>query len=87
MQPGERWIAHIPEEGGHVAVVYLGVARSLVIPEGGGEDLLIPHACIKLPDGREMVIAEAALVRCIVDGDEPANASDGWCGEPVKGRN
>lgn len=54
MQPGERWIAHIPEEGGHIAVVYLGVAPSLIIPEGGGQDLVIPQARVMLPDDREV---------------------------------
>jgi hypothetical protein len=77
MEPGERWIAHIPEEGGHVAVVYLGVAPSLVIPEGGGQDLMIPQARVMLPDDREVFIAEAALVRRVVDADEPDGDSGG----------
>jgi ribose 1,5-bisphosphokinase PhnN len=71
MQPGERWIAHIPEAGGHVAVIYMGVAPSLVIPEGGGEDLVIPQARVLLPDDREVFIVEAALVRRVEAADEP----------------
>lgn len=75
MQPGESWVAHIPEEGGHVEVVYIGVAPSLIIPEGGGEDLVIVQARVRLPDDREKFIAEAALMHRIGDADEPGDGS------------
>jgi hypothetical protein len=61
LEPGKRYRAHMPEHGGLIEVTYLGVAPSIVIPEGGGQDLLIPNARVQMPDGTEGMVIEAVL--------------------------
>jgi hypothetical protein len=65
--PGEWWNAHIPEEGGIIDVVVLGSAPSIIIPEGGGEDLVIPQVRVRLEDDREIFVQEAALTERVED--------------------
>lgn len=60
----------MPEHGGEIEVIYLGIAPPIIIPEGGGEDLRIPNAKVRLPDGTETMVEEAALTQCLEETDE-----------------
>lgn len=60
LEIGKSYRAHMPDKGGLVEVVYLGVAPSIVIPEGGG-DLYIDNARVRMPDGTEEFVEVAAL--------------------------
>jgi hypothetical protein len=60
-EPGMIYRVHMPEHGGLIEVTYLGVAPPLIMPEGGGEDLIVPNAKVRLEDGTEAMVLEAAL--------------------------